>query len=263
MSNLDKNKLSDLNDKLSQAQSRRNVLKGAVAGAAGLSLAGGSMAGLTAFAQKRRGHWDDTSKYLFQIAITIEELSVAFYSTALQHAGTLGFSAENRLALTAVAEEEQYHVNFWNGSYGYDTAGATSLYDTFSLPHGKNTFLNIGFFCETQKIIEDITISFYLHLIRYFSSKCCFDIAQYTAEIVCIDAEQRIVVRAIKHLEPLSNRAFEPLSFDKATDALDALKNGGFLNPTKDNSYTYKAFETTAPALEVTSLSPAPDPSLQ
>ena len=90
--------------------SRRSLLKGTVAGATGLVVAGtGSGLLSTAYANGS----PDSIKTILSVARTAEQLAVTFYSHAVQNADKLGLYGKNLEDVRAILIGEQIHQQFF------------------------------------------------------------------------------------------------------------------------------------------------------
>jgi hypothetical protein len=228
------------------------MIKGTVAGVAGVAAIGGLAAGgviLThqqgnnaAHAQSAdrdyNQHWDQkaankTIANIINIAITAEELAVIFYSQAIKHSGQLGFSQNALTDIKAALFEEQAHQMF------LAKQGAKALTHTFSFPYGQDTFNNFDNFFKVQQLLEAAFVAAYLAAGKEFAALRRPDLVQIAAQIGGVEAEHRAVGRAIAGQKPADNRIFETVLLKAVADAPGVLKNAGFLNPHDGNSFTF------------------------
>ena len=226
-------------------KSRRNLLKGAVAGAAGVT--GLAVAGSALLSQHSSVH--ATASYdpncvtpivdILTIARTAERLAVTFYTNGLRHADRLGISGADKQYIRAALIEEQIHENF------FAKAGAgDALASTFSFPHGEETFEDLKLFIETQQQLEGVFDSAFLAAVKEFGLQGHPELSQIAAQIACIESEHRALGRAIGGYVPADNWAFTPVLIGKVGDAPALVTKAGYLSPTKDNSYTYHQVST-------------------
>ena len=236
---------SVITETLKTQKSRRNILKGAVAGAAGvtgLAVAGSSLLSQTSAFAASATHDSGCVTPIPQIltiARTAERLAVTFYTNGLNYADRLGLSYEDKQYIRAALIEEQIHENF------FASAGAgKALASTFSFPHGEETFENLKLFIETQQQLEGVFDSAFLSAVREFGQQGRPDLSQIAAQIACIEAEHRALGRAIGGYVPADNWAFTPVLIAKVGDAPALVAKAGYLSPKKGNSYTYHQVST-------------------
>lgn len=215
--------------------SRRNLLKGAAVGAAGIATAGGILVS----SKLNNAHADANADCvtpiadILTIARTAERLAVTFYTNGLRHADKLGISGSDREYIHAALIEEQIH------EYFFRYAGGKFLASTFSFPHGPATFQNLKFFIETQQQLEGVFDSAFLAAVKEFSLQSRSDLAQVAAQIACIESEHRVLGRSIGGYVPADNWVFTPVLLAKVGDAPALVKAAGYLNPHAGNSYNY------------------------
>ncbi len=225
-------------------QSRRNVLKGAVAGAAGatgLAVAGGAL--LSQYTGVYAAPAYDAGcvtpiKDILTIARTAERLAVTFYTNGLKNANRLGIRGADKQYIRAALIEEQIHENF------FASAGGKYLASTFSFPEGEETFESLRTFIATQQQLEGVFDSAFLAAVKEFALQQRPDLSQIAAQIACIESEHRALGRAIGGLIPADNWAFTPVLVGKVGDAPALVTKAGYLSPKKGNSYTYHQVST-------------------
>lgn len=242
---------------LSKLHGRRNLLKGAVFGTVGTAVAGlGAFYGASALQNspvvKAQNQQNTTAQEeaaeaiasILTVARTAEQLAVTFYSTGVEHASELGLADQNLEYIKAALVEEQIHQQFFTAN------GGESLTDTFSFPHGEKTFTDLATFIETQQQLEGAFDSAFLAAIKEFALLGRADLAQIAAQVACIEAEHRVLGRAIIGSQPANNWAFTPVLVAKVADAPGVLEQAGYLNPTADNTYKYVEVSTEYPGIE-------------
>lgn len=216
--------------------SRRGLLKGAVAGAAGaasLAVAGTMYSRGTAHASGAACATDSVQTIL-NIAATAEQLAVTFYTNGINNAARLGISGQNLNYLTGAVVEEQLHLNLLLKS------GAKPLTGTFSFPHSLSTFERQGEFLRTLEQLETAFESAYLAAIRDFSILGQPDLAVLAGQILSIEAEHRALGRSISStIATANNWAFTPVYVKSVSDAAAVLQAEGYLSPKGANSYQY------------------------
>jgi hypothetical protein len=242
------------NPNLTRRSSRRSMIKGTVAGVAGVAAIGGLAAGgviLThqqgnnaAHAQSAdrdyNNNWNQNSANrtianIINIAITAEELAVVFYGQAIKHAGQLGLGQNGLADVKAAMFEELAHQMF------LAKQGGKALTHTFSFPHGQDTFTNFDNFIKVQQLLEAAFVAAYLAAGKEFATLRRPDLVQIAAQIGGVEAEHRAIGRAIAGDKPADNRIFETVLLKAVADAPGVLKNAGFLNPQYGNSFTFHA----------------------
>jgi len=227
-------------------KSRRTLLKGAVAGAAGvtgLAVAGGALLSQQTSAHAAAATYDSNCVTpivdILTIARTAERLAVTFYTNGLKNADRLGISGADKEYIRAALIEEQIHENF------FASAGAgNALASTFSFPYGEETFEHLDLFIKTQQQLEGVFDSAFLAAVKEFGLQQRPDLSQIAAQIACIESEHRALGRAIGGLVPADNWAFTPVLIGKVGDAPALVAKAGYLSPKKDNSYTYHQVNT-------------------
>lgn len=221
--------------------SRRNLLKIAAAGAAGVAAmgaAGGLLIPKTAaHAQDDEGA-EDSITTIFSIAATAERLAVTFYSHGVAHAEKLGLKGINLDDIEAALVEEQIHELFFVAN------GGKPITSTFSFPHADDTFEHLDLFIETQQMLEGVFDSAFLAAIKEFAQLGRPDLAQIAGQIACIESEHRALGRQIGRLRPANNWAYAPVFFEAVGDAPAVVKAAGFLSPRHGNSFTYHQVST-------------------
>lgn len=229
-----------LNETSSDVKSRRNLLKGAVAGAAGvtgLAVAGTALwsRGSVHAASTTSGCHPDTPATILAIAATAEQLAITFYTEGIKNAHKLGISGQNLDYLTGAVVEEQYHLDVLVNAGGKPVTG------NFSFPYGDETFEHQDKFINTLDQLETAFESAYIAAIRDFAILGLPDYAVLAAQIVTIEAEHRALGRSISTSIPLANNwAFTPVYVKSVADAAHVLGAEGYLSPKGKNSYTYK-----------------------
>ncbi len=247
--------------------SRRSLLKGTVAGVAGVAAttglvgggvylssrlgnahaAGGGDAGVKANLTNNNMQGAMTTQGtvipqgnvnalqgILNVAVTAEMLAVTFYKHALAHARNFDLSSRGFLDLEAALKEEQLHQRF------LAQHGARPLTNKFSFPSGKRTFEQFDAFIKTQQLLENTFVAAYLAATKEFAQLGRPDLAQAAAQIGSIEAEHRAIGRALSGIAPANNRAFSQLSLNQVADAPKALQHAGFLNPGTNNVYMYQ-----------------------
>jgi hypothetical protein len=237
------------NSGLAPRSSRRSMLKGTIAGVTGLAATGGIVAAGVIYTHQEdpNAHAASaTSSYgynakatkaaiqnILNIAITAEELAVVFYSNVIKNANHLGFSNAGFLDIEAALFEEQIHQTF------LAKQGAKALTNTFSFPFGNNTFTNFNHFITVQQKLEALFVAAYIAAGKEFAMLGRPDLVQIAAQIGGVEAEHRVLGRALGGMRPVNNRAFETLLVKTVADAPAVLKNGGFLAPKYGNTFEF------------------------
>lgn len=234
----------------SNLKSRRSVLKSVITGAAGatgLAVGGTLLArnGTTAYAApavKSSTCPVDSIATILSVAATAEQLAVTFYANGIANAGTLGISGDNFEYLEGAIVEEQLHRDLLVKSGGSPVTG------TFSFPDGSETFQHLDKFIATLDMLETAFESAYIAAIREFADMNRSDLAVLAAQICTIEAEHRAIGRSISPSIALPNNwAFTPVYVKSVSDAVNVLKQEGFLSPTKNNSFKYERTQVKEP----------------
>ena len=232
---------ANLMHSFSTRRSRRALLKGAAIGVTGVAAvaAGGLLIPKHAAHASGGGEGaEDTVVQILSIAATAEELAVTFYSHGIAKASKLGISGPNLAYLQAAVIEEQIHRDF------EVAAGGKPLTNTFSFPHGDETFEHLDVFIATLEELEEAFIAAYLAAVKEFALLGQAGLAQLAAQICGIENEHRALGRDIGGLIPADNWAFSPALVESVGDAVDVLAAEGFLSPKGENSFTYHHVST-------------------
>ncbi|QBD77216.1 ferritin-like domain-containing protein [Ktedonosporobacter rubrisoli] len=228
------------------ARSRRAVLKGAIAGAAGVTAGAAGFAltplsSMPAYAKAVNFHatagnvqTTDTAATILTVARTAEQLAVTFYSNGVANADKLGLKGNDLENIKAALVEEQIHQQFFAAN------GGSSLAETFSFPKGAQTFTDLKTFIDTQQQLEGVFDSAFLAAIFEFAQMGRPDLAQLSGQVATVEAEHRALGRQIGGLSPADNWAFSPVLLATVGDAPALVQKAGFLSPSSGNSYTYQ-----------------------
>ncbi|GAC1389060.1 MAG: hypothetical protein NVSMB38_01890 [Ktedonobacteraceae bacterium] len=225
--------------------SRRDILKGAIAGAAGatgLAVAGTALwtNGHAHAAKASSSCTPDSAATILAIAATAEQLAVTFYTHGINNAHKLGISGQNLNYLTGAVVEEQYHLNLLVAAGGKPVTG------TFSFPYGMDTFEHLGRFIHTLDQLETAFESAYIAAIRDFALLNLPDYAVLAGQIATVEAEHRALGRSIDTTIPTANNwAFTPVYVKSVADAANVLAAEGYLSPKSGNSYMYAPVSLT------------------
>jgi hypothetical protein len=226
--------------------SRRSVLKGTVAGVTGLAAVAGVVGAGTLLAQKDQSgaaHAQNADaaepiQTILNVAITAEQLAVTFYTQALAHADRLGFGEAARLDIAAALVEEQIHEQF------LAKQKAKALTSKFSFPFGRQTFERLDAFIKVQQQLETLFVAAYIAAAGEIAVLKRTDLVQIAMQIGTVEAEHRVLGRAIGGLRPADNHAFSPALLKKVGDAAAFLKKNGYLTPRPDNTFEFKPVAT-------------------
>jgi hypothetical protein len=229
-----------------ERRSRRSLLKGAAAGAAGMTGLAAAGAGLFSALPHEAAHAAslsgsncvDSIQTIFTVARTAERLAVTFYTNGRENFEALGLSGNAADVITAALVEEQIHELFFKAN------GGGVLASDFSFPHGPDTFTNLSLFIETQQQLEGVFDSAFLVAIREFAQLGRPDLAEIAGQVATVEAEHRALGRYLGNLDPADNWAFSPVLLPSVGAAPALVKKAGYLSPRKGNSYTYKQVST-------------------
>ncbi len=214
-------------------RSRRTFLAGV--GAASLALAGTTL--LDSPLVSAAGD-PAKIKAIFTVARTAEQLAVTFYSNGVNHRRRLKLRGDELLQIQAALVEEQIHQQFFTAN------GGDSLADTFSFPHGDDTFEDLRLFIETQQQLEGVFDSAFLAAVREFAEMGEPRLAQIAAQISCVESEHRALGRDIGGLEPADNWTYAPVLLKYVADAPALVQSAGYLSPKPGNTYKYAPVDT-------------------
>lgn len=235
---------------LSAARSRRTLLKGAIAGAAGVAVGAAGLA-VPAYAKelnysgsRAMSKTTDTIVSILTVARTAEQLAVTFYTNGIANADKLGIKGNDLENIKAALVEEQIHQQLFTAS------GGQSLTETFSFPNGPQTFTDLKTFIDTQQQLEGVFDSAFLAAIFEFAQMGRPDLAQLAGQIATVEAEHRALGRQIGGLTPADNWAFSPVLLATVGDAPALITKAGYLSPVSGNSYTYQAVSTDNKGVE-------------
>jgi len=230
------------------ARTRRGVLKGALAGTAGVAAAAagvGLMNIIPALAAEKDGvklgQCLDNPVTIFSVARTAEMLAITFYNHGIANASALGLNATDKFNLEALRTEEQIHLEF------FIAQGGEALASTFSFPHGAATFTNLGFFIAAQQQLEGVFDSAFLAAVKEFADLRMPTTAQIAAQIALVEGQHYTIGRQIasehglRGFEPLAPWAFAPVLVKSVSNAVEVAKNAGYLSPTPGNSFGFVA----------------------
>lgn len=226
----------------SAPRSRRSLLKGAVAGAAGVAALGAGSLLLSSKPAHASGSGEgpeDSIAQILSIAATAEQLAVTFYAQGIANAGKLMITGANYDYLVAAIVEEQIHRDFLVAN------GGTPITGTFSFPYGPDTFKDQLKFVNTLQQLEEAFIAAYLAAVSEFAQYGQPGLAQIAAQIMGVESEHRALGRSISANFPYAdNFAFEPALVESVGDAVGVLAAEGYLSPKAGNTYTYKPVST-------------------
>lgn len=233
---------SNLLTSLSPNWSRRTLLKGAATSAAGITAAGVALANMLP-AEASSG---DFVHEALSIARTAEQLAVTFYTHGINNHARLGINGRELTWLKAAVVEEQIHLNFFKAN------GGASITDTFSFPHGDETFESKRRFIETQQQLEFVFDSAFLAAIKELSERGLHRFAQIMGQIAVVEAEHRVLGRVILDAEPANNIAYGHIFFQSVLDAPKVVTDAGYLSPKSGNSYKYHQVDDEFPGVTYT-----------
>jgi hypothetical protein len=234
-----------LTTSFSAPMSRRRVLLGAAAGAAGTAVAGVAAAALlnahAVHAEASSG--GSTLTEFFSILATGEALFVTFYSHAVANHEQLGINGDALIALKAILTEEQIHLNFALSQ------GGRPVTTHFSMPHGQETFVDRLLFLQTQQLSEVLTNGALLAWIKDTASMGLPRLAELGGQLMQVEGGHRVVGRVIMDANPWDNWAFGPVALDHFTDVPTAVKAAGFLSPRPDNNFEFQPVSASFPGV--------------
>lgn len=240
---------SDLMTSLFARSSRRLLLRGTVAGAAGLLVTGitGALSA-TSVVQAHAVHTEVASgsaelTKFFSILATGEGLFATFYRLGIAHHKQLGINGDALNALEAIRVEEEIHRRFAIANGGVPA----TLH--FSFPHGKDTFEDRALFLETQQLAEELTNGALLAFIKDTAKMGMPRLAQLGGQLMQVEGGHRVVGRVIMDANPWDNWAFGPVVLDNFLQVPAAVKAAGFLSPRPGNDFEYQQGPTSFPGV--------------
>jgi len=227
----DTNKIVDLAQ--SQANSRRNFLKVALAAGAGAALAGKALNVIPAHAAT------DDLPTIINVALVAEQLAVTFQTNALLNAATIGLKPDEVTTIQAVLATEALHIRYLQ-AYGAAPAYGTQQFTQFSFPAG--TFSSRKGYANTAIFLETAFVTAYMAAVRDFAADARADLAGLAYQIGAVEAEHRALSRSVGGYAPYSDLTFELNLIPNVATAATVLGGGGFLSPASGNTYTYTDF---------------------
>lgn len=211
--------------------SRRNMLKGAIATAAGAAIASSPIIAGAVHAESLKNA--SLAGEIFTVAATAETLAVTFYNHALSNARALGLSGYFYEQMEAIAYEEDIHRSFFIAN------GGKVLTSTFSFPKGMATFESRRYFVETQQQLEAVFDSAFLLAVKAFAGAGSSSLAQIAAQIACVEQGHLVVGRIFDWLFPAEPYVFAPVLFTSLGQIVPTVTSAGYLSPKKGNSFSY------------------------
>ncbi|MBV9713128.1 MAG: hypothetical protein JO011_19675 [Ktedonobacteraceae bacterium] len=228
-------------------KSRRKLLQGVLAGAAGLSVT--SVAGLALASNGLGGlHIQNQSttsdiKTFFSILATGEALAQTFYSQAIAHQEDLELTREALFTLQAIRAEEQLHFSL------AVSQGGVPATTHFSFPYGKATFRDGALFLKTQQQIEELTSGALLAWIKDTASMGQPRLAQLGGQLMQVEGGHRVLGRVFRDTNPFANWGFAPVVVAHFTDVPSVVKAAGFLSPKQGNDFELRQIDPRFPGL--------------
>jgi len=209
-------------DRLTSALlSRGALLKGAAAGAAGVTLAQAGL--LRALAAE-----SESVQQILDITVTVERFGVTFLGTGIESAQQKNFNKPIPAPILAVVKaaqaQEHFHLDF------FERAGGRPLVGTFTIPPAAltdyDTFFKAIVTQEGTEVAAQIAaIGVYARLKRPDLVKISF---QYGAE----EAEHRVLANAALGVTPANDVAFAPMLFGTVGDLLVSMRRRGLIGGT-------------------------------
>ncbi len=231
----DTNKIVDLAQ--SQANSRRNFLKVALAAGAGAALASKALNVIPAHAAT------DDLPTIINVALVAEQLAVTFQTNALLNAATIGLKPDEVTTIQAVLATEALHIRYLQ-AYGAAPAYGTQQFTQFSFPAG--TFSSRKGYANTAIFLETAFVTAYMAAVRDFAADARADLAGLAYQIGAVEAEHRALSRSVGGYAPYADLAFELNLIPNVATAATVLGSGSpvgsFLAPASGNTYTFTDF---------------------
>lgn len=222
----------DLLASFGQPRSRRWLMRGAVVGAASVSLA--SAAALTGAPVFAAASNTSVVKEIFSLAATAESLAVTFYNNGIANAGKLGLHGSALAAVRSFAREEDIHRSFFIAN------GGVPATLEFSFPKADDTFENLRTFIETQQQLEVVFDSAFLLSVKIFAGLSSgATLAQIAAQIAAVEQGHLAVGRYIGGFVPAEPYTFTPVLFNNLNEIVPTVKAAGYLSPVSGNRFGY------------------------
>jgi Ferritin-like domain len=205
--------------------SRRALLKGGALLGAGTFLSFNNVFGFSrVFGQEMA---DDDLQTILNLAATAELFATTHYLGAIK--GNLGLGEAQMNYLKAGFIAEQDHLELLR------SLGAEPVVTEFYVP--ETLFMDKALFAATTEVAETAFVGAYLAATRIFSKSAeTTPFAVTTAQIACVEAEHRALVRQIGELLPnnTSYAQYTLMNVSSAVPVLQAFLDGsgeGFIGP--------------------------------
>jgi hypothetical protein len=179
--------------------SRRNLLKGSGAAAAGVVGFSQLFGYRNVFAQND----GDDPQTILNLAATAETFACVHYYTAINSADALGLTDREISQLTAFLDSELKHKQFLEAN------GAQALATEFFVP--ENLFSDRQVFVETTNTAENWFVAAYLAATRRFAELGESLLAATATQVSAVEAEHQALIRLMGGLQPSFQTLKEPL----------------------------------------------------
>ena len=198
--------------------SRRTILKGAVAGVAGVTLVQAGL--LRAMAAE-----SETVQEILDITATVERFGTTFLGAGIESAQQKNFNKPWPAAVLAIVQaaraQEQFHLEF------FERAGGRPFVGTFTIPPAAltdyNTFFKAVVVQETTEVAAQLAaIGVYAGLKRADLVKISF---QYAAE----ESEHRVLANSALGASPANDQAFAPMLLGSVGELLVSMGHRGLI----------------------------------
>lgn len=206
--------------------SRRDMLKGLVAGAGASVLGWQTLFGIS----RSSAQGDDDVQTVINLAATAELFATTHYLAAIRavEAGDLdlGETQLNYLKTGFISEQDHYELLL--------SLGAEPVVTEFYVPDG--LFSDVAMFSAITEVAETTFVSAYLAATRIFVELGETAFAVTTAQIAGVEAEHRALVRQIGSNLP-NDRSYQEFQFDNVSGAVPVLQpfldgsGDGFIGP--------------------------------
>lgn len=193
--------------------SRRNLLKGGAAAAAGVAGASAlSFGQLFNYGQVFAQGDGDDSQTILNLADTAETFACTHYYNALQNADALGLSADETRNLKTFLDAELKHKMF------LESNGAESLATEFYVPN--NLFTDRDLFVKTTDTAENWFVGAYLAAVRRFAELNQMLLAATAAQVMGVESEHQALIRQMGGLVPSNRVLKQPLFYNVSEVAM-------------------------------------------
>lgn len=217
--------------------SRRKLLKGAVAGAAGVTLAQANMfrtavaASMTGGRLAQAGLFHEVAAMsesvqdILNITTTIEQFGVTFLGAGIASAEQKNYNKPWPAPVLAIVKaaraQEQFHLDF------FERAGGKSLVSTFTIPPVLLTDFNSFF--KAIVVEEALEIATQLAAIRTYAELKRPDLVKISFQYAAEEAEHRVLANYTLGTRPANDVAFAPMLLGSISAMMASFRKRGLI----------------------------------